>query len=177
MQKSSISLPVERVERVILIIRGQKVMLDADLAGLYEVTTAALNQAVRRNQERFPEDFMFQLTRDETEELNRSQFVIGSQKHRDPRFRPYAFTEQGVAMPSSVLRSKRAALVNIAIMRAFVKLRAMVASKADLAQKLEGLEKKYDANFRIVFDAIRQLMIPPEPQRKQIGFTRIAKKK
>ncbi|MGI8836652.1 MAG: ORF6N domain-containing protein [Pyrinomonadaceae bacterium] len=177
MKKSSISVPIERVERVILLIRGQKVMLDSDLAALYEVTTAALNQAVRRNRERFPDDFMFQLTLHETEELNRSQIVIGSQKHRDPRFRPYAFTEQGVAMLSSVLRSNRAALVNIAIMRTFVTLRQMLASNAELAQKLEGLEKKYDANFRVVFDAIRQLMMPPEPKRKQIGFTRATKKK
>ncbi len=145
-------------------------MLDADLSTPYTVTTAALNQAVRRNRERFPEDFMFQLTRVETEELNRSQIVTGAQKHRDPRFRPYAFTEQGVAMLSSVLRSKRAALVNIAIMRAFVKLREMLASNAELAQKLEALEKKYDANFKAVFDAIRQLMKQPEPKRKQIGF-------
>ncbi len=170
MKKSSITLPVERVERVILLIRGHKVMLDSDIAALYEVTTAALNQAVRRNRERFPDDFMFQLTRDETEELNRSQIVIGSRKHRDPRFRPYAFTEQGVAMLSSVLRSNRAALVNIAIMRAFVTLRQMLTSNAALAHKLEALERKYDANFKVVFDAIRQLMTPPQPKRKQIGF-------
>ncbi len=170
MKKSSIGLPVERVERVILLIRGHKVMLDSDLAALYEVTTAALNQAVRRNRERFPDDFMFQLTRDETEDLNRSQTVIGSRKHRDPRFRPYAFTEQGVATLSSVLRSNRAALVNIAIMRAFVTLRQMLTSNAGLAQKLEALEKKYDANFKVVFDAIRQLMTPPNAKRKQIGF-------
>lgn len=155
---------------MILLVRGQKVMLDSDLADLYEVTTKALNQAVRRNLERFPTDFMFQLTQQEAAELNRSQSVTGSQKHRDPRFRPYAFTEQGVAMLSSVLRSRRAAVVNIAIMRAFVTLRAMLNSNAELAHKLEALERKYDRQFKVVFDAIRQLMSPPEPRRKQIGF-------
>ena len=116
--KDSIVIPVERIENAIYLIRGEKVMLDRDLAELYEVTTAALNQAVRRNRERFPEDFMFQLTRSEVARVNRSQIVIGSQKHRDPQFRPYAFTEQGVAMLSSVLRSKRAVSVNIEIVRA-----------------------------------------------------------
>ena len=145
-------------------------MLDSDLAELYQVTTAALNQAVRRNRERFPEDFMFQLTRDEAIQLKRSQSVTGSQKHRNPRFLPHAFTEQGVAMLSSVLRSRRAALVNIAIMRAFVKLRQLLASNAELARKFEQLERKYDHQFKVVFDAIRQLMTPPEPRRKQIGF-------
>src|SRR2546422_10291598 len=113
---------------------------------------------------------MFQLTPEESRELNRSQIVTGLQKHRDPKFRPYAFTEQGVAMLSSVLRSKRAALVNIGIMRAFVKLRQLLSSHADLARKLEELERKYDRQFKVVFDAIRQLMTPPEPKRKQIGF-------
>jgi hypothetical protein len=170
MKKLSISFPLERVERVILLVGGEKVMLDSDLAELYGVTTAALNQAVRRNRERFPKDFMFQLTRDEVEELNRSQIVIGSQKHRDPRFSPYAFTEQGVAMLSSVLRSKRAALVNVAIMQAFVKLRQLLSSNAELARKLQNLEKKYDSQFRVVFEAIRQLMTPPQSERKEIGF-------
>jgi len=166
---------LERVERVILLVRGQKVMLDSDLADLYEVTTKALNQAVRRNLERFPEDFMFQLTQEEAAELNRSQSVTSSQKHRDPRFRPYAFTEQGVAMLSSVLRSKRAIAVNVQIMRTFVRLRQMLASNANLAKKLEELERKYDHQFKVVFDAIRQLMIPPDPKRKQIGFARPTK--
>lgn len=176
MNQSLIRIPVERIEKSIYLIRGQKVMLDSDLAALYEVTTKVLNQAVRRNRERFPQDFMFQLNRLEADELNRSQFVTGSQKHRNPRFRPYAFTEQGVAMLSSVLRSDRAALVNIAIMRAFVTLRQMLASNAELAQKLETLEKKYDRQFRVVFNAIRQLMIPPEPKHKQIGFAKTTKK-
>jgi ORF6N domain-containing protein len=170
MTKSLATVAAERIEQAIFFIRGERVMLDFDLAALYQVTTKALNQAVRRNRERFPEDFTFQLTPKESAELDRSQIVTGSQKHRDPRFRPYAFTELGVAMLSSVLRSKRAALVNVAIMRAFVKLRQLLASHADLARKLEDLERKYDAQFKVVFDAIRQLMTPPEPKRKQIGF-------
>jgi len=117
--KRSSLIPVERIEKAIYLIRGEKVMLDRDLAVLYHVTTAALNHAVRRNRNRFPRDFMFQLTRSELTQLNRAQIVIGSQKHRDPRFRPYAFTEQRIAMLSSVLRSKRAISVNIEIMRAF----------------------------------------------------------
>jgi hypothetical protein len=152
------------------VIRGEKVMLDRDLAKLYDVTTAALNQAVRRNRERFPEDFMFQLTAAETAELNRSQIVIGSQKHRDPRSRPYAFTEQGVAMLSSVLRSKCAISVNIEIMRAFVKLRQIFVSNAELSRRLDELESKYDKQFKIVFDAIRQLMSTRVPSPKEIGF-------
>jgi hypothetical protein len=176
MSLSVAEIPVERIEKSIYLIRGERVMLDSDLAALYEVTTKVLNQAVRRNRERFPQDFMFQLNRLEADELNRSQFVTGSQKHRNPRFRPYAFTEQGVAMLSSVLRSDRAAMVNIAIMRAFVTLRQMLASNAGLAKKLEDLEKKYDLQFRVVFDAIRELMIPPEPERRQIGFAKTTKK-
>ncbi len=170
MSESIATVPGERIEQRSFLIRGERVMLDFDLATLYQVTTKALNQAVRRNRERFPEDFMFQLTREESKELNRSQIVTGLQKHRDQRFRLYAFTEQGVSMLSSVLRSKRAALVNVAIMRAFVKLRQILASNTELARKLEELEKKYDAQFKVVFDAIRQLMTPPEPKRKQIGF-------
>jgi len=168
--KPSSLIPVERIEKAIYLIRGEKVMLDRDLAELYQVTTAALNQALSRNRERFPRDFMFQLTRSEVSQLNRSQIVIGSQKHRDPRFRPYAFTEQGIAMLSSVLRSKCAISVNIEIMRAFVKLRQMLASNTELSRRLHDLEGKYDRQFKVVFDAIRQLMSPPVPARKQIGF-------
>ena len=113
MKVALVNIPVERIEKVIYLIRGQKVMLDRDLAELYDVQTKVLNQAVRRNLGRFPSDFMFQLTKEELSQLNRSQFVTGSQKHRDPRFRPYAFTEQGVAMLSSVLRSERAVAVNV----------------------------------------------------------------
>jgi len=168
--KDSSLIPVERIEKAIYLIRGEKVMLDRDLAELYQVTTAALNQALRRNRERFPSDFMFQLTGSEVTQLDRSQIVIGSQKHRDPRFRPYAFTEQGIAMLSSVLRSKRAISVNIEIMRAFVKLRQMLASNAELSRRLDDLESNYDRQFKVVFDAIRQLMSPPVPKPKQIGF-------
>ncbi len=145
-------------------------MLDHDLAKLYEVPTKVLNQAVKRNQERFPSDFMFQLTPDESEVL-RSQFVTlkgGRGQHR--KYLPYAFTEQGVAMLSSLLRSKRAVAVNIEIMRAFVRLRRMLASNEELARKLAALERKYDAQFKVVFDAIRELMAPPTPKRRRIGF-------
>jgi hypothetical protein len=164
------SLITEKIERAIYLIRGEKVMLDRDLARLYDVSTAALNQAVRRNRDRFPGDFMFQLTPEELAQLNRSQIVIGSEKHRDPRFRPNAFTEQGVAMLSTVLRSKRAIAVNIEIMRAFVKLRLMLASNTDLSRRLDKLESKYDRQFKVVFDAIRDLMTPQVSDRKQIGF-------
>ncbi|MDX9973054.1 MAG: ORF6N domain-containing protein [FCB group bacterium] len=161
----------ERIESRIYLIRGEKVMLDTDLAALYEVEVKAFNQAVKRNIERFPEDFMFQLTPEEAQSL-RSHFVTSKAEHRGGRrYAPYAFTEQGVAMLSGVLRSPRAILVNVEIMRAFVRLRRMLASNADLAAKLDNLERKYDAQFKIVFDAIRQLMTPPEPKkRRPIGF-------
>ena len=171
MSKSSVRIPLERIEKTIFLIRDRKVMLDRDLATLYGVQTKALNQAVRRNSDRFPADFMFQLTTPEAVDLNRSQFVTGSQKHRNPQFRPYAFTEQGVAMLSSVLRSKRAIAVNVEIMRTFVRLRQMLALNVELARKLDELEKRYDKQFKIVFDAIRQLMTPPPGQAKPIGFT------
>lgn len=174
-----------QAERHILLIRSQKVMLDADLAQLYGVETRVLNQAVKRNIDRFPEDFMFQLTEHEAEVLNRtrplslkpgsdlnsSQIVMSSRKHRGKAYLPYAFTEHGVAMLSSVLRSDRAVQVNIAIMRAFVRLRQMLSSNEDLARKLIEMEKKYDADFKIVFDALRQLMGPPPAKpRSEIGF-------
>jgi len=186
-------IPAARIERRILLLRGQKVMLDFHLAELYGVSTKTLNQSVKRNRERFPEDFMFQLSWDETSlisrsqdgtldykagekpletiDTSRSQFVtLKRGQHR--KFRPYAFTEQGVAMLSSVLRSTRAVKVNIAIMRTFVKLRQMLADHADLARKLKALERKYDAQFKVVFDAIRELMKPVTPQeaRREIGF-------
>ncbi len=160
----------ERVEEIITLIRGEKVILDRDLAVLYGVETRSLIQAVRRNRSRFPSDFMFQLNRRECSLLT-SQIVI-SNGRGGTRHQPYAFTEQGVAMLSSVLRSTRAVQVNIEIMRAFVRLRRMLASHAELARKLDELEKKYDAQFRIVFEAIRELMAPPEPDRPQIGFGR-----
>ncbi|MGH9454031.1 MAG: ORF6N domain-containing protein [Terriglobia bacterium] len=165
---SSLSIPPERVERRILLIRGEKVMLSPDLAELYEVAPRVLVQAVKRNHERFPEDFMFQLTKDEYAHL-KSQFVISSWGGVR-RATPYAFTEQGVAMLSSVLRSQRAVQVNIAIMRAFVKLREMLASHKDLARRLEEMEKKYDTQFKVIFDAIRELMSPPEKPLRKIGF-------
>ena len=142
-------------------------MLSIKLANLYQVEPRALIQAIKRNLNRFPGDFMFQLTAEEWENL-KSQFVISS--WGGVRTPPYAFTEQGVAMLSSVLNSDRAVQVNIEIMRAFVRLRQLLASNADLARKLESLEKKYDAQFKVVFDAIRQLMSPPEPKRREIGF-------
>ena len=161
-------IPVERIEQRIVLMRGQKVMLSSDLAKLYEVEPKALVQAVKRNAERFPSDFMFQLTPQEVVIL-KSQFVTSSWGGMR-RARPYAFTEQGVAMLSSVLNSPRAIQVNIAIMRAFVKLRHILAAHTDLARKLDELERKYDARFRVVFDALRQLMNPPRGPRRQIGF-------
>lgn len=143
-------ISIEKMERAIYLIRGEKVMLDRDLADLYQVQTKMLNQAVRRNPARFPTDFMFQLSEKEVAALNRSQIVTGSQKHRDPRSRPYAFTELGVAMLSSVLRSKCAITVNMEIMRAFVKLRQLLASNAELARRLDDLESKYDQQFQVV---------------------------
>lgn len=165
-------VPMARIESSILTVRENKVILDADLADLYGVETRVLVQAVKRNIARFPEDFMFQLTREEFDVL-RSQFVTSkNQKRGGRRYPPYAFTEQGVAMLSGVLNSERAILVNIEIMRTFVRLRQMLASHADLARKLAALEKRYDANFKIVFDAIRELMTPPESKKKpRIGFT------
>ncbi|MFU8781037.1 MAG: ORF6N domain-containing protein [Kiritimatiellia bacterium] len=160
-------IPAERIENRILLLRGQKVLLDRDLASLYEVETRALNQAVRRNRDRFPDDFMFSLTRDEIRNISQSVICSDTIKHAR---NVYAFTEQGVAMLSSVLNSKRAIQVNIAIMRTFARLRHILASHADLALKLEELEKRYDKQFRVVFDALRELMMPPEPPQKQIGF-------
>ena len=170
MPKSKASVPIEGITRAILILRGQRVLLDAELASLYGVTTKALNQAVKRNAERFPEDFMFRLTQAETETLNRSQIVTGSQKHRDPRFPPYAFTEHGALMLANVLNSERAAQTSVQVVRVFVRLRQMLSSNAELARKLESLEKKYDAQFKVVFDAIRQLMSPPARPKREIGF-------
>ena len=198
MTTESTLIPVERIERRILLLRGQKVMLDFDLAGLYEVETKALNQAVKRNIERFPGDFMFQLTEEETDMILRSQIVtskaendsnplINSEILRSQivtskpgpgsggrRYRPLAFTEQGVAMLSSVLRSSRAVQVNIAIMRTFVQLRQLLATHAGLARQLAALEEKYDEQFKVVFDAIRELMEKPDPLKpehgREIGF-------
>lgn len=161
---------VDHITRRILLVRVEKVMLDEDLAALYGVGTKVLVQAVKRNAERFPPDFMFQLSQEEWDGL-RSQIVTsngGSQGGR--RYAPYAFTQEGVAMLSSVLRSEQAVSVNIEVMRAFVRLREILVSHHELASRLEVLESKYDAQFRVVFEAIRQLMAPPARERKPIGF-------
>jgi len=163
-----IAVRQEVIDSKIYMIRGHKVMLSMDLAELYGVEPKVLMQAVKRNIERFPSDFMFILTNQEFMNL-KSQFVTSSWGGIR-RANPYAFTEQGVAMLSSVLRSKQAVQVNIAIMRAFVKLREMLATHKDLARKLSDMEKKYDSQFRVVFDAIRQLMAPPVPKKGRIGF-------
>jgi ORF6N domain len=170
MSKKESLIPTERIERAILFIRGEKVMLDADLAALYGVSTKALNQAVKRNSLRFPDDFMFRLTVKEAAELNRSQFVTGSQKHRDPRFPPNAFTEHGALMAANVLNTERAAQTSVAVVRAFVRLRQLLSSNAELARRLEALERKYDSQFKVVFDAIRQLMSQSDKPKRQIGF-------
>jgi hypothetical protein len=165
-------VPAERIDRSILYIRGEKVLLDADLADMYGVETKALTRAVRRNTERFPGDFMFQLSDEEFQDLRR-HFGTSSQ-WGGRRYPPYAFTEQGVAMLSSVLRAPRAISVNVEIMRAFVRLRRMLDSHTELSRKLAALEQKYDSQFKVVFDAIRELMKPVEPtaKRRKIGFLR-----
>ena len=164
-------IPIEKIERAIYFIRGHKVMLDSDLADLYGVSAKRLNEQVRRNAKRFPSDFVFQLTNQEVTNL-RSQIAtlkLGQGQHR--KYFPYAFTEHGVAMLSSVLNSDRAIEVNITIMRTFSKLREILATHKDLAHRLEELENRYDANFKEVFDAIRQLMEPPPlPPKRRIGF-------
>jgi hypothetical protein len=189
---SAAIIPIKRVAQNIRYVRGQKVILDFDLAALYGVTTKALNQAVKRNATRFPADFMFQLTSEEARSLrsqfvttnrqvverevsgpNWSQFVTSSSKHRGATYRPYAFTEQGVAMLSSVLNSERAVKVNIAIMRAFVKLRETLETNREFARKFSELEKrigKHDQEIAAIIEAIRQLMTPPETPRREIGF-------
>ena len=161
-------IPQEKIESKIYLIRGKKVMFDKDLAELYVVKPIALRQQVKRNKERFPEDFMFQLTKEEAENLV-SQNVIPS-KQSMGGYLPYAFIEQGVAMLSSVLRSKQAVQVNIQIMRTFTKLREMIESNKDLRRKIEEMEKKYDKQFQIVFEAIKQLVEPVERPKRKIGF-------
>ncbi len=161
-------IPVSRVKNSIFMIRNEKVMLDEDLAAMYGVETRALVQAVKRNMDRFPNDFVFQLSMDEFKNL-KSQTVTSSWGGR--RKPPYAFTEQGVAMLSSVLRSKRAVLVNVEIIRTFVKLRRILATHDDLSKKLASMERKYDKQFKLVFDAIREIMAPKvTPKQRQIGF-------
>ena len=172
MERSKSILPAERIERSIVLLRGYKVLLDEDLAAMYGVPTKVLNQAVRRNAARFPDDFMFQPTSAEYEALRSQTVTLEPGRGRHRKYLPQAFTVLGVAMLSSALRSEQAIRVNIEIMRAFVRLRQILSSNADLAGKLEPLEKKYDHQFRVVFDAIRQLMTPPpEPPKGRIGFS------
>lgn len=190
-------IPVRRIEQKIFLLRGEKVMLDSDLAELYGVETKALNQAVQRNLDRFPEDFMFRLSPDEAQLILRSQIVTSSGKNSEKpsnnrvnlksqtvtsslgyggrRYLPYAFTEQGVSMLSGVLTSPRAIQTNLAIMRTFVQLRQMLASNADLSRKLATLEGKYDQQFRVVFDAIRALMREKKSAKREIGFHTLMK--
>ncbi|HXI40971.1 MAG TPA: ORF6N domain-containing protein [Bryobacteraceae bacterium] len=172
-------VPVEIIERRILLIRGHKVMLDSHLAELYQVPTFRLNEAVKRNRKRFPADFMFQLTKEEAESLklqfgisnSRSQIAISKPGRGGRRYLPYVFTEQGVAMLSTVLNSDRAIAVNIAVMRTFVRLRQILGTHKELAERLAEMEKKYDQRFKVVFDILKQLMEPPpEPPKRPFGF-------
>jgi ORF6N domain len=165
----TILIPIERIEKAIYLIRGEKVMLDRDLAALYGEATKVLKQAVRRNIARFPDDFMFVLNPAEFQNW-RSQFVTSKADRKGLRYAPMAFTEHGILMLSTVLSSERAIHVNIEIMRAFVRLRQMLASDAEMSRRLNELENKYDSRFKIVFDAIRQLTTPPARGRKEIGF-------
>lgn len=160
-------VPIEIIEKKILLINGQKVMLDSDLAELYGVETKMLLRAVKRNSERFPADFMVQLTKEEFDNL---KYHFGTSRWGGRRYRPYTFTENGIAMLSSVLNSKRAIHVNIQIMRTFTKLREMIASHKDLVKRLNELEKKYDGQFQIVFEAIRQLIEVEEKPKRKIGY-------
>ena len=164
-------IPIERITEEIYKIRGQKVMLDRDLAELYGVETKVLKQSVRRNISRFPEDFMFELTKEEFQNW-RSQFVTSKSDRMGLRYSPMAFTEQGVAMLSSILNSDRAIQVNIQIMRAFTRLRQLLSAHADFKREIEAMEKKYDENFKIVFEAIKQLVeTEDKPKKKRIGYT------
>lgn len=163
-------IPLETIERRILLIRGHKVMIDADLAAIYGVTTKRLNEQVKRNKERFPEDFMFQLTEKEKMEVVANCDHLKKLKYSPVL--PSAFTEHGAIMVATILNSPVAVQASIHVVRAFVKLREMLITHKDLARKLNEMEKKYDTQFKVVFDAIRQLMTPPEPKRKRIGFLR-----
>lgn len=175
-KKDTSLIPSERIERAIIVQRGEKVMLDSDLAELYDVETKELLRAVRRNLQRFPKDFAYQLTGKEFASLRR-QIGTSNVGRGGRRTAPWVFTEQGIAMLSSVLHSERAIDVNIAIMRAFVKLRQLLSSHADLARRLDELEKKYDQQFAIVFDAIRKLMEPPTPAEiKEMGYHTLIRK-
>lgn len=164
-------IPIEAIEQQIITIRGMRVLLDSDLAQLYGVPTKRLNEQVRRNKKRFPPDFMIQLTQEEHERLRLQIATLKTGRGLYRKYLPYAFTEQGVSMLSSVLNTEQAILVNVEIMRAFVRLRGLISAHKDLVYRIDELEKKYDENFRIVFTAIRKLMeTPPEPEKKPIGF-------
>ena len=172
------TVAVQDISHAIVVLRGDKVLLDAELAALYGVTTKRLNEQVKRNAERFPEDFMFRLTRAETEALNRSHFATGSQKHRDPRFAPYAFTEHGAIMAATILDSRRAIEMSVYVVRAFVLLRELLGSNRELARRFAQLEARldkkltdHDAAIAAILSAIRELMNPTPPRRRGIGFT------
>ncbi len=167
MEAQNSIIPIEIIEKKIFFLQGKKVMLDSDLAELYGVETKQLKRAVRRNIERFPKDFMFVLTK---KEFNNLRCHFGTSSWGGTRYLPMAFTEQGVAMLSSILKSKRAIEVNIQIMRTFLKLRELISSHKDILSKIEEMEKKYDYQFQIVFEAIRQMMIPQKKVKREIGF-------
>lgn len=162
-------VPVESIEQCILSLRGYRVMLDSDLAGIYGVTTKRLNEQVRRNLERFPEDFMFQLTAEETESL-RSHFATSNSGRGGRRYLPYVFTEHGAVMLANVLKSPTAIQASIQVVRAFVRLRQMVIEHSELSRRLDELEAKYDAHFKVVFAALRKLMQPPATKQRRVGF-------
>ena len=166
-----VTVSLETIKAKIFLVRGHKVLVDSDLASMYGVETKNLNKAVKRNTTRFPADFMFQLTDEESESL-RFQIGTSSGHHGGRRYNPYVFTEQGVAMLSSILNSDQAVQVNIAIMRSFVQMREFAASNRAIAKRLDDLEQKYDSQFRVVFDAIRELMQPPARKSRKIGFTK-----
>jgi len=172
------SIVPEHIASAILVLRGHRVLLDAELAALYGVTTKRLNEQVKRNAARFPADFIFRLTKAETVALDRSQNATGSQKHRDPRFAPYAFTEHGAIMAATILSSPRAVEMTVYVVRAFVQLREMLASNRELARRFAQLETRldkkltsHDEAIAAILSAIRQLMHPPVPKRRPIGFT------
>jgi hypothetical protein len=169
MNRAVATIPVERIERAILLIRGHKVMLDADLARLYATATKRLNEQVKRNRDRFPSDFMFQLTKEEWHCL-RSQIATSKPGRGGRRVPPYAFTEHGAVMAANVLNSPRAVQTSIQVVRAFIRLRELLASHKELARRLDALEQRYDGQFKVVFDAIRKLMSPPAPSVPRIGF-------
>jgi hypothetical protein len=174
MKKTMSPISVERVAQSILVLRGQRILLDSELAALYNVPTKRLNEQVKRNRRRFPEDFMFRLSREEVEILNRSQIATGSQRHRDPRFPPYAFSEHGAIMAATVLNSVRAVEMSIYVVRAFVQLRGLLASNQELARQFAELERKVSAHDQAIvgiLKTIRELMNPSVPKSRPIGFT------